>query len=136
MKSNTKESLERIANRESISLIVSRLPVAAQDPEKEIKFSNNWNGKLYCHYFTSIRLQSSYWKKYDYYKVMHDGVFSFRAQVIDKTEILLSQLKPYAAFLDTGYSLDETKNLLTKMYPGKNWEKQKLDLILFKNLEY
>lgn len=111
-------------------------PQHIQQPAKHIKFSTNWNGKLFTHFFTTIRLDNHYHEVGEYYKVMKDGEFLFRGKIHVKRTILLSQLTEIAAFQDTGYSLEETRELLKKMYPGKDWATQKLNVLLIQNIEW
>lgn len=105
-------------------------------PTKEMKFSTNWNGKLYCRYFTTIRLDSQYWQVGEYYRVMTKDGFAFRAVIHEKKLLLLSQLPAITAALDTGYRLKETQEMIMKMYPGTDWSKTKLAVMLVENIEW
>ncbi|MDW8345325.1 MAG: hypothetical protein RML94_00105 [Bacteroidia bacterium] len=86
----------------------------------KITFTKNWNQKLQCDYFTTIR---RYPKKIGQtYNIYLQDTFLFEAVVIDCQPITLNQLthKTYLCYLDTGMSPQDTVNLLQKMYPSNN----------------
>jgi hypothetical protein len=115
---------------------MSSYPPAATNPEKEIRYSSNWNGKLHCQFHTTIRLYNTYWKQGDFVKIVKQGVFLYRGRIVKMLPFLLHDLREITAYLDTGYGLEETKNILQKMYPGKDWNTQKLVILLVENIEY
>lgn len=89
-----------------------------------LKFSTNWNKKLDCDVFSTIRL----WNPAVHYVgrevSIYDnsgstGKFKGRGRYELVSEIKLHQLKPAAAILDTGYPLPETLNLIRAMYRNK-----------------
>jgi hypothetical protein len=89
-----------------------------------LEFSHNWNNKLDCDIFSTIRLWDP--KKHYPGKVVRIFDNSTKPATIKGTgkyEIVsrftLNELKPAIALLDTGYNLEETKNILRKMYTGK-----------------
>lgn len=98
---------------------------------KALNFSYNWNNKLDNRAFTSIRLS-------DEYKVMDEFIINFKGQpkgtarIIEIKEFFIDQLNPFMAYIDTGYSVDECKNIIKKMYPNANWQTVKLKFILLK----
>lgn len=107
-------------------------------PKNEIKFTQNWNGKLRCEYYTTIRLhhpQRNPGMLYWVWLTKCDAP-DHRAKLISKKTFLLKDLPDMTSYLDTGYSADETKEILKKMYPGKDWNTQQLDILLFQNLEF
>lgn len=88
---------------------------------ERLDFSNNWNNKLDCEVFSTIRL----WNPRVHYEGRECGVYlnagtqsRFKGRVRYElvSEIKLHQLKPAAALLDTGYTLPETINLIRTMY--------------------
>lgn len=103
---------------------------------KEIVFSYNWNNKLGCKAFTTIRLSESY-KPGEEYKVILSvkgktpevqGV----ARIIEIKKFFLDQINEFISQLDTGYTKYECVNIIKRMYPNADWTKQKLSLILLK----
>ena len=109
-------------------------------PEKILKYSTNWNGKLNCRFHTTIRLQKGYYKQGDLVQVKYakqpDNEYLFKGYIIKTTEIKLNQLTEVFAYLDTGHSLAEAKAIFQKMYPGTDWQTQTLVLLLIENLNY
>ena len=89
-----------------------------------IKFQCNWNKKLGCDYFTTLRLNNP--GKYaagNRHKVMlHEkGVWRDYgiAEVVSVRVLRMHQLNEYICGLDTGYPVDETRNILYRMYKDK-----------------
>ena len=99
-----------------------------------IKFSTNWNHKLDCNYFTTIRL---YGKKYSIGKTfevqLKDNHFC-NAVVQDMYVTKLEQLNDFNCYLDTGYSKLETENIFRKMYPTVDFATTNLIIILLKKI--
>jgi len=104
---------------------------------KEIDFSYNWNNKLDCKAFTSLRLSDRFDVGEQVRVTLHHKK-KFFAEVVDKRWILLDEINEYIARIDTGYSAEECKDILRKMYKGRNvdWSKQKIYHYLFKKVEY
>ena len=101
-----------------------------------VDFSYNWNNKLQCSSFTSIRLANNKYKIGEKYGVRLKGQFKlFFACVVDKKSLKLKDINEFIAHLDTGYSALECQSIIKKMYKNNraiNWETQELELILFK----
>ena len=101
-----------------------------------INFSYNWNNKLDCKSFTTLRLKS------DKYLIGHDYEIilnikkeskSFGVCKIEDIRIMrIEHLNEFIARIDTGYSLEKCVNLIKTMYINKNinWNTQELNLIL------
>jgi len=89
-----------------------------------LDFSHNWNNKLQCNVFSTIRrhLPAVHYhgKIVEVYDCSHNPArFIGRAEYILVSPIKLHQLKPAMALLDTGYGLNETKEILINMYKNK-----------------
>jgi uncharacterized protein YqfB (UPF0267 family) len=99
-----------------------------------LEFSYNWNNKLANKAFTTLRLHNE--RKYETGKVfeikLKNSILG-TAELRDKRTIRLDQLNSFITFLDTGYGVDKTKDLIRTMYKNKNinWETQLLDFCLF-----
>jgi hypothetical protein len=105
-----------------------------------IKFSFNWNKKLETDIFTTIRLENpNKYRQGEQYllRLEERGRLIDRGicEIIEITTIKLFQLKPYAAYLDTGYNLDATKDIIYKMYPATDWQKQNLYYMLIRKVK-
>jgi len=105
-----------------------------------IKFSTNWNKKLETDTFTTIRLENPHkYKLGEVYNIIQQekGVNRDRGQgkIIELCSIKLHQLKEINCYLDTGYSMDATKDIIYKMHPGKDWNQQKLYYMLIQKVK-
>ena len=58
-----------------------------------------------------------------------------KVEIIALSLIKLNQLSDYICFLDTGYSKEETKEILLKMYPRIDFKIQYLTVILLKKID-
>src|SRR5699024_6310518 len=106
-----------------------------------LMFSNNWNNKLNCDVFTTIRLRND--KKYypgaEFEVILKQGAkqtFKGYHYVIAVRNLLLKELDGHTCILDTGYPLQETQELIKTMYsgctPSINWGRQYLQVIYLK----
>lgn len=91
---------------------------------ERLTFTHNWNRKLDCDCFSTIRL----WNPPKHFEGKEVEVYDNSAnpprykgravyQIV--SEFKLAQLKAAAAMLDTGYDLEETKTVLRTMYHKK-----------------
>jgi hypothetical protein len=99
---------------------------------KTIKFNCNWNGKLNNQAFTTLRLRS---KKYVIgTKFIIDllGEIKGVAELKNIHILKLEHLNDFITYLDTGYDVEKTKELLQTIYKDKNidWKTQYLCLCL------
>ncbi len=96
-----------------------------------IRFSYNWNNKLENKAFTTIRLHNP--KKYTVGKKFDielnekpKGV----AILQDKRTLGIHQLNDFICYLDTGYNLQQTINMLQRMYKNINIQTALFDFCL------
>lgn len=91
---------------------------------EKIEFSKNWNNKLLCNVFSTIR--PSY-KKYDVDEVFDiriDKRFFCYAKVLISKDITLKEIICSGAHLvDTGLNAKDFLTLMSNMYSKKNWWK-------------
>lgn len=89
-----------------------------------LNFSTNWNKKLDCDFFSTIRL----WNEAVHYEGKEVEIYDNstkqsrykgRGKYVIVSRFKLCQLKPANAMLDTGYSLEETRNIIRTMYHKK-----------------
>ncbi len=102
-----------------------------------LRFSYNWNKKLDCNCFTTLRLHDA--AKYQPGKVYNvyleekgkEQKYLGQAECITVLTLQKSDITEMQARLDTGYSAAETRKILDRMYKceGKDI---KLDLSLLK----
>lgn len=101
-----------------------------------INFSYNWNNKLNCKAFTTIRLKNV--NKYQIgkeYNILLKKQLLKSAIIEDIKTIYFNQINEFIARVDTGYSAEETKNILKKMYSKINIETQPFSFILLSTIK-
>lgn len=94
-----------------------------------INFSFDWNKKLNSNYFTTLRLTDRYYVG-ETVRISLKDDFLFFGIIVRKKQLMINNINPFVAGLDTGYSVDECKNILKKMYPKVSWTTQALTLYL------
>ena len=99
---------------------------------KYFNFSYNWNGKLDCKAFTTIRLSDKCEVGDEIFVSLKGKRLPNMYLVKDRKALKLDSINDFIGYLDTGYSAEETKDMLRKMYSKKNvnWEKQTIFLYL------
>lgn len=96
-----------------------------------ISFSYNWNKKLDCVAFTTIRLYQPV--KYiigEQYEIQLKKEKQFDGVIIDIKKFMLKDLSNFIAYLDTGYPKEKCADIITKMYAKIDFNTQPLSLIL------
>lgn len=87
---------------------------------KKLNFSYNWNNKLNCNAFTTIRLYyDGRFNINDEYEITLKGEHFKYAKVVGIKTFKLPQLNDFMAYIDTGYDAQKTKDIIKKMYSNK-----------------
>ncbi len=102
---------------------------------ESINFKKNWNYKVGCNAYSTIRLYNP--EKYTLGETYHvwcseDRSVDHFAKIVQLKELSVGELTEQIAYLDTGLSLEETKELLRSFYPDIT-EETKLHFIILKN---
>jgi hypothetical protein len=101
----------------------------------KISFSYNWNCKLMCNFFTTIRsLNPKKYHKGMQHEVILKGDRIGIAEVVSVKAIYGRNINEYIAGLDTGYSVKDTLEILSKMYKCDVSVKQ-FSFVLYKFIE-
>lgn len=106
-----------------------------EQTRRKLSFSTNWNNKLDCKAFTTLRL-------YDGFKVGEILDIDFRnehikqVEVIGKKPVYINQINDYIAYLDTGYSREECIGILKKMHPDVNYETTPFTFYLLREVKH
>lgn len=88
------------------------------DPDLgRIDFAENWNRKLYCDCFTTIRRASHKYKQYARYNLFFKGLYIGQVIVLQVQTFPLGKLPPITATLDTGCSPQQTRQIFQFYYP-------------------
>lgn len=103
---------------------------------QKLDFSSNWNGKLDCTCFTSLRLSGRF-EVGDVVEVWHKKTVKGAATVIDKKRLInIDQINDWIAYLDTGYNAEQCRDIIRKMYAAiKDWDTQPIYYYLFKYMK-
>jgi hypothetical protein len=97
----------------------------------ELPFSYNWNNKLQCGAFTTLRLYNP-----TKHIVGTQVRISLKGQVVGEGVIaavkplLVDQINDFIAYIDTGYNAESCKEIIRKMYGNIDLSKTKMVLIL------
>lgn len=84
---------------------------------KQLNFSTNWNNKLNCKAFTTIRpYTASKWFEGEHVQVMLNKKYQFTAKIVAINSMTLEKINEPLARVDTGYSATECKDIIRKMY--------------------
>ena len=97
-----------------------------------LEFNYNWNNKLQCKVFTTIRLDNPKYTEGVKYDIVLKGESLGNAEIIGVKKMFLKDINEYIAGIDTGYSEEECKNIIMKMYPNYDFSNKKLVFILLK----
>lgn len=82
-----------------------------------LHFAQNFNQKLNCEYFTSIRPKRDIYEIGAKMDIFCQNHFLKKATIISIKTLTLDELDDWTAFLDAGMNKDELKTLLTNFYP-------------------
>lgn len=103
---------------------------------RHLKFSYNWNNKLDCNAFTTLRLADGYkvGEVVEVYLEIKKGewIFKGKAIIIDKRSMHSNSINEFVARLDTGYSAPECKKIIQRMYKHEN---PFMDLLLVRYID-
>ena len=91
-----------------------------------LNFSENWNHKLDCTAFTTIRIESAKYQIGQFKAIKLKGKLykSHLYQIKAIKRFKLSSINDYMAYVDTGYNAQTCRNIIEKMYNNKgvNWK--------------
>lgn len=92
---------------------------------KRIRFSQNWNGKLNCDYFTTVRPASYDYKKDEIREIQNPTGKNFRVKILKKEEKTIEELTEKECFIDAALSKKEFVELMESFYKNKKFWKGK-----------
>lgn len=99
---------------------------------EKITFNQSWKEKVFNDLFTTIRLPSRKYELGRTYEIWLNKNCLGHAKLVDMRRFLLSELPNISAFLDTGYSKEETQNMIREIYKSCHfdWDKKQIAIIL------
>ena len=107
---------------------------ALYDTTKLLPFSHNWNNKLYCEYFTTIRLHNP--QKYSIGKFLTctmKGEEMGLVRVESVRTFPLRNLTAHMAGMDMGMTAADGRRLLERFYQNSN-DATQFDFVLLRKL--
>lgn len=108
---------------------------------KKITFMTNWNNKLCCYYFTTIRMvkkgNDTYYKQYHVFDLFVKSKFQFSCEIVEVKKIKGSQITNFLALIDSGMCLEDFIKFCCKIYKinEKQFMENEFLLLLFKRLK-
>lgn len=85
---------------------------------KTINFNLNWNGKLYCNCFTTIRPKNdNKFKLHENYQVCLNGVDMGEVQIVYMKDFPLSKITDAMCLVDIGYLAKYANEVFGDLYP-------------------
>jgi hypothetical protein len=84
---------------------------------EKITFKYNWNNKLHCYNFTTLRLSDKY-PPGTLVEVVGPGVKPFVGRVVARRILIKPEMNDWICRLDTGYGREETMEILFRMFPS------------------
>jgi hypothetical protein len=97
---------------------------------EQINFSKNWNNKLDCTAFTTLRMPNPRYQVGQLYEItLHDENKGF-GKIIAIDYINLADITEYIARLDTGCCAEECKDIMRTIYPTVDFTQQQLAYLL------
>ena len=103
---------------------------------QDLKFSSNWNNKLECKCFTTIRpFRADRYRIGEFVRVVLNGKFLFNAEIVHFYPLNLSQISETLAHVDTGYNAADCCDIIRKMYKLKPDQDMKLMVITAKRIK-
>jgi hypothetical protein len=99
----------------------------------KISFSKNWNNKLSCDVFTTIRQDLPYLRVNELFIIddKSNTVKAFKATIIKKVLCEIGKIPDYTAYLDTAHDSEYVKKLLFKLYKDLS-DSSKVAILLLK----
>ena len=102
-----------------------------------LNFSTNWNQKLNCTCFTTIRITN-----YPVGSIMHVvpnksvGIKPFAVSIVVCKQFHLDALTDGVAYIDTSYSAETVRKIMQTMYSKKfpNWKDMPYYLLILKKI--
>lgn len=105
---------------------------------KKITFMTNWNNKLCCYYFTTIRLvqkgNDTYYTEFGVFDLYIKSKFQFACELVKVRKLKGSQITDFLAFIDSAMSLEQFIEFCCKVYKINKQEfmEREFLLLLFK----
>lgn len=102
---------------------------------EQIHFSKNWNNKLDCEAFTTLRMPNERYQISQLFEISLNGEINGHARIAAITYLNLEDITEYIARLDTGCCVEDCKNIIRTIYPSADFTQQQLAYLLLVRVE-
>lgn len=102
----------------------------------QIEFSRNWNNKLNCFVFTTIRPSNP--NRYvlsQTYDILLNKSKLKQCKIIKINRVTGDKLTDYVCYLDTGYDSQATRQILSRMYSNQDINTMSFDIIFLQTIK-
>lgn len=90
-----------------------------EEEKLTVRFSCNWNKKLYCKCFSTLRKPSEKYVLGQEYTIMLNNDVLCKAKIVYMKEGDTDTITEEMCYLDTGFNSEETKEYLKEVYRGE-----------------
>lgn len=97
---------------------------------EHIHFSKNWNNKLDCEAFTTLRMPNERYKTGQVFEVTLNDESKGCVRLAEITYINLEDITEYMSRLDTGCCAEDCKKIIRDIYPNADFTQQRLAYLL------
>ncbi len=100
----------------------------------KIDFTRNWNGKLSCEAFGTVRLDNEKFQPGRRYAIWLKGALLGTAECVGVYRLTMAEVSDRIAWFDVGRPAAYLREVLIRMYANKGitWEKQQLAHVLLR----
>jgi hypothetical protein len=130
--------LDELKNKKNTRQCMNTLNIEQEEVSEELRFSTNWNNKLNCQCFTTLR-RSTRFEVGQLYRITLKGKVIGIGKVVAVSIFLANKLSEAMSYIDTGYSRAETLHILRQMYEGFDEQKHTMThvtLLIVKRNQY
>ncbi len=102
---------------------------------EQIRFSTNWNNKLECLHYSTMRIGSFKYHVGKDYDIVLQKEHLHIAQIKEIRIRMLWEFDDIDFYLDTGYNKEDSIKMFLEMYPKNDFSKDRIFMILLKRLD-
>lgn len=100
----------------------------------EIRFSQNFNNKLACEYFTTYRLKEDNYRIGETFSILLNNKLIYYADIIDIEHTFLDNVSDVDAMLDMGVTAAEFRRRFRVFYKDIDFKTRAISKIVLKRL--
>jgi hypothetical protein len=101
---------------------------------EKLKFSQNWNSKLDCQFFTTIRIQNKKYSCGNTFDIILNDQYLKTCKIVEIKNFKILQLNDFMSFIDAGMNKIDLYQLLSRFYPKQNINDLEWQFILLQTI--